>query len=518
MKSNDSGRTVGRLARLIATLLMLALMGAACGADSETASDAGSSEESETSDESFGGAADAEDSDGAFEVAASDEADEAMEEEVEAPLTPSSGANVDEGDDSGADGPLGAGGASVTPTAADLGRKLIFTAVVDVAVDDVAAASAEATSIVESLGGFLFQQNTAGGSQARSELTFKILPDDFNRALEMLGTVGELRNQSVTTDDVTERIVDLGSRIQVAELGVDRLRLALEGSASLEDYAEIERLLLDRESSLEVMRGQLRTLQDRVDLSTITLILTQDRVENAINVNISTYREADGGVACPGREGQNTVEADSTITICFDVINFGDQTLTDIRLTDTVLGIDENTELISVFGTLDELAPGQSALVAYEITPERNLRLRTKVVAIPTDGVSPEQTGPSVTSEADYNLQTFEAESDPGFGDGFSVAVSILKGIWIGLTWFLGFILPLLILLPLVWLAWFAWKAMMRRRPDRPEPLPLSQPNSQPTPDSSQQQATPSVDPAGNPLAGPAGSPLVDPDEGLPEA
>lgn len=396
--------------------------------------------------------------------------DDAMVDE-EAPQTPDAPASEDGADPSGA---LGSGGAAVTPTAADLGRKLIFTARVEVGVDDVAAASAEATSIIEDMGGFLFGQNTVGGSQPSSELTFKVLPDDFNRALDALGTVGELRNQSVSTDDVTERIVDLESRIEVAELGVERLRNSLETTTDLDDFAQVERLLLERESDLEVMRGQLRTLQDRVDLATITLTVTQDRVENQVLLFISAYEGHDGGQSCPGQEGPR-VEAGSQATICFDVVNDGDQTLTDIALTDTVLGLDSDGDgadgdrggLIEVFGTIDELAPGQSALVAFEVSPERTQRLRTRVVAVPTDGVGNDAAGPAVSSQVGFDLRTFEPEGDPGFGDGFSVAVDFLGAIWVAIKVVIGFLIPMLILLPFIWLAWRGWKEFRSRRPPR---------------------------------------------------
>ena len=462
-----------RLLVMVAALLLVA----ACSSDdaetSDTATDAASFEQAEDSqggesDDLAGDGVAAADS-AADDTAASDGDDEAAMEEGDA--VADGGADVEaprpaaESDEN----PLGAGGTRVTPTAADLGRKLIFTAFVTVGVDDVAAASAEATSIIEGMGGFLFGQETTGGPEASSQLTFKVLPEDFNRALEQLGSVGELRNQTVTTDDVTERIVDLESRIQVAELGVARLRAALEAAPSLEDYAEIERLLLDRESDLEVMRGQLRTLEDRVDLATITLLLTQDRVDNAIELRISTYDGHDGGASCPGQD-QNSIEAGTKITVCFDVINQGDQTLTDITLTDTVLEIDAETELIGVFGSLDELAPGQSALVAKEIEPERDLRLRTRVTAIPTDGVSAEQAGPSVSTQVGYEIRTFEPDRPPGFGDGFSTAVSILSGLWTALIVVIGFLIPLLILVPLLVLAWLGVRALLRRRPTKPTP------------------------------------------------
>jgi hypothetical protein len=221
-----------------------------------------------------------------------------------------------------------------------------------------------------------------------------------------------------------------------------------------------------------------------VDLATITLVLTQDRVENGIIVDISAYRDHDIGLSCPGQR-IGSVEANSAVTLCFEVTNVGDQTLTNIVLTDSVLEIDAETDLLEVFGDLEELAPGQSALVAWEITPERSLRLRTRVTAIPTDGVSNAQAGPSVSTQAEYDLSTFEPEKDPGFGDGFSAAVSILKGLWVALRVTVGFLLPLLILTPLLWLAWRGFSTWRRRRPPKAPKMaatPWTGPGSPPPP------------------------------------
>ncbi len=493
-------------ARLATIVAVLALLIAACGSDDDSATESEASSADFATEEDAGQAG-GDGSRGGIDAGVAEGGGEAIEDSAAPPTTVAAAqdeaADEESAGDSDGEGPLGAGGVQVTPTAADLGRKLIFTANLSVEVDDVAAASAEATSIIEDLGGFLFGQNTVGGSQPSSELIFKVLPDDFNEALARLGAVGELRNQSVSTDDVTERIVDLESRIEVAELGVARLRTALEGAPTLEDYAEIERLLLQRESDLEVMRGQLRTLEDRVDLATITLLLTQDRVENAIDVRISAYESHDDGQSCPGQEGRS-FEAGSDVTVCFDIVNIGDQTLTDIVLTDTVLDIDGDTELIEVFGSLEELAPGQAVLAAYEFQPERSLRLRTRVVAVPTDGVSPEPAGPSVSTQADFDLRTFQPDRDPGFGDGFGVAVDILRGLWVGLTVAIGFLIPLLVLLPLVWLAWTGWRAYRRRRPPKPTPPTYG-------PGGGQSPPPPPSPPARSPADGPDG-PQVEPE------
>ncbi len=383
--------------------------------------------------------------------------EEAMEEE--AMEDSDDGANRQ----SVADG-LGAGGATgadLTPS--DLGRDIIFTAEIGVEVDDVAASGAAATDIIADLGGFVFGQSTVGGAEPRSVITFKVAPNRFSEALEALGTIGELRNQSITTDDVTERVVDLTSRIEVAELGVERLRTAMENAPDLEQFAELEGLLLARESDLEVMRGQLRTIRDRVDLATITLTLSQDRIDNSVRLAVTVYGGHDDGVGCPGNSENVNVPEGDAVTLCFEVTNTGDQTLRDLTITDTVLEIGGNDDLLAVFGSLDELAPGQSAMLALEIAPDRASQPRLRVTGIPTDGVSDEAVGPAVSTAAAFQIRVFEAETDPGFRDGFDAAWDLLKGIWVTLTVLVGFLVPLLIFVPIAWILWKATLPARRR-------------------------------------------------------
>ncbi len=95
-------------------------------------------------------------------------------------------------------------------TPADLGRDIIYRATIEVQADDVAAANREAVAIVQGLGGIVFSQATRTEPRPRTEITFKVLPADFSTALERLAGVGKLIDQEITSDDVTEIIVDHG--------------------------------------------------------------------------------------------------------------------------------------------------------------------------------------------------------------------------------------------------------------------------------------------------------------------
>ena len=396
---------------------------------------------------------------------------------------------------SAADNDTGSGGGTPPPlNTQQLGREIIFTATINVGVDDVAVAGTQATDIITDIGGFVFGQNTVGGAEPRSTITFKVRPEDFSEALSRLGGIGELRNQTVTTDDVTERVVDLNSRIEVAELGVNRLREAMENTTTLTDFAELEGLLLSRESDLEVMRGQLRTLRDRIDLATITLTLEQDRVVNSIDLFFTVYEGHDDGLSCPGR-GANEVlfEPGDEITLCFESRNSGDQPLSNIAITETVLGLD-NDDLFTVFGETEALQPGQTVIQGYELTAERDRPLRVSVTATPTDGVSDEPAGPAVRAQGTPALRVNEDAVDPGFGDGFDAATSLLKQLWIIIRVLVGFIIPLLILLPIFWILWIAVRRLGRWSQARNTPAP---PPANATPSSTGPESAPAPVPAG---------------------
>ena len=219
-------------------------------------------------------------------------------------------------------------------------------------------------------------------------------------------------------------------------------------------------------------------------------------MRNSLEVNFTVYESHDEGASCPGDPAnERFFEPQDKLTLCFETVNTGDQALTNVALAETVLGIESADDLITVFGDADSLLPGQSLIQAYEITAERDQALRLSVTATPTDGTSSAAVGPTVRTNSTPVVRIDEDAVDPGFGDGFGAAVSLLAGLWQLVRVVAGFIVPMLIFVPFIWAAVVLLKRLRRRRAEAnaqarvkaqpPAPVPpTSTPGHKPAADS----------------------------------
>lgn len=382
-----------------------------------------------------------------------------------------------EGDDgSGTDAEI----AVIAADPAALGRMIVYTATIQVEVEDVLTAAAEAQAAVAGLGGILFGQETTTGDDPRSVLTIKVPPADFQTALERLSGVGELISQSVFADDVTDRVVDLESRITTAETSVERLRGFLEDATDLEAVAVLEQELLKRETELELLRGQLRTLEDQVALATIVLILTEPVPPTpmpAVELIQTGYVGHDAGDGCPGAEELRVDEAEE-ITICFEVTNTGDTALIDVEVRDPGLDADEDDMTVVLGDPESPLVPGERMIFAYEMDADPRLDWtdpRVQATAVDDDG---DPIRIEVDVEGERLALTIDADDSlPGFLDGLSAAWSaLLKALGV-VVLFAGAAIPFLWVPVLIAAA--LWYTRRRQRGSAPTP-PDAEPSDGP--------------------------------------
>ena len=175
------------------------------------------------------------------------------------------------GGESATSGP--ASGVDPATAAASLNRDMIFTAQMVVTVPNLDRAVTRAQRIVQSSGGLVFDEQTSRAEDPRTILTLKVPPPAFDQVREDLAELGDLESTDKQSADVTSQVVDLDSRIATSEASVDRLRALIIRAESIDDIAILESQLLERETTLEALRGERRSIGDQVALATITVTL-----------------------------------------------------------------------------------------------------------------------------------------------------------------------------------------------------------------------------------------------------
>ena len=363
-----------------------------------------------------------------------------------------------------------------------IGRQIIFTAEIEIRVEDVLAATTTANEAIAEVGGFLYGQTTVAGSRPRTVLTYKVYPEDFDRAMRALEGLGEVEHQSIRTDDVTERVVDLESRITTAELSVERVRTLISNAADVKGIVELEQQLLERETLLEQLKGRLRTLQNQVSLATITVIITIQRPEiPEADIDMVAWLGEDETDACPGFS-HLTMEANDEAVLCIEVRNTGDDVLTDVDIDVPTfrLRIDD---LIVRSGNLSEVEPGGSVVAVAEIKAEDGFvhRINTSwgrdvevvATAVPAASLLPHNEEAELEVRDYVYLEASVEDPLPGFSDSFSSGWSKLTTLGSVLLIILGTVLPFL---PFVALA--AWVILRRFRRRNTEPTHADEPST----------------------------------------
>jgi hypothetical protein len=153
-------------------------------------------------------------------------------------------------------------------------RSVIYTGTMSVKVDDVNQKAAEAISIVTGVSGVVgADRRTLDADRSFASLTLRVPADSFNATLDRLAKLGTEENRAITTEDVTEALIDIDARLATQRASVERVRALLARANTVGEVVSIEGELTRREAELASLEQRKDKLSGLVSLSTITLTL-----------------------------------------------------------------------------------------------------------------------------------------------------------------------------------------------------------------------------------------------------
>jgi hypothetical protein len=164
---------------------------------------------------------------------------------------------------------------TVGPTA---NRKLVRNATAEFEVGSFDESVQKITAFAAEEKGYV--STTSSEKQAngklRGEIVVKVLPDNLDRFLGKLRGIGELKNQALTTEDVTKAYFDTESRLKNSRRMEQRLIEILKTkSKDVADLLEVEKELGRVREEIETMQGELKFMDSQVAFATVTITLAE---------------------------------------------------------------------------------------------------------------------------------------------------------------------------------------------------------------------------------------------------
>jgi hypothetical protein len=131
-------------------------------------------------------------------------------------------------------------------------------------VTDVAATVSRAAGVVTSRGGFVAGSTETGtAGDARAGVDYRIPADAWESTLAELRGLATVREQSISTEEVTGQVLDLGARIANLRATESALQAIMARATKIADVLEVQKQLTETRGQIEELTAQKAGLQDR---------------------------------------------------------------------------------------------------------------------------------------------------------------------------------------------------------------------------------------------------------------
>ena len=157
-------------------------------------------------------------------------------------------------------------------------RKIVYTADVDLVVEDFGTAEKSLVRLIEANQGYVAKASERGAPGQRRFGTWKVrLPvARYSTFVAAVVALGELVRKDEDAQDVTEEYYDLDARIKNKKVEEARLLKHLEESTGkLEQILAVERELSRVREEVERQEGRLRLLQNLTAFTTVSVTLNE---------------------------------------------------------------------------------------------------------------------------------------------------------------------------------------------------------------------------------------------------
>lgn len=171
-------------------------------------------------------------------------------------------------------------------------RKVIKNDQLSLLVKDPAQSMKDITALAEQLGGFVVSSNlyqtTYGPNNLyvpQAQIVIRVPADKLTDATDQIkkGAV-EVQSENLSGQDVTDQYVDLQSRLTADQAAADQLTKIMQDATKSEDVLATFEQLRQIQSDIEVLKGQIKYIDQSTDTSEINVTLIAEQSAQPIEV------------------------------------------------------------------------------------------------------------------------------------------------------------------------------------------------------------------------------------------
>jgi hypothetical protein len=141
---------------------------------------------------------------------------------------------------------------------------------ITIQVTDAKTTSDQAARLAASFGGYVASSSFEDDSSSVS-MILRVPENNFSVAMRNLSAMGIIKDQSISSNDVTEQYVDLQAQLESYKTEDNALLRILNESGSVRDALDTENAIQNAQAQINSLEGQLLVVQRLVTFATINI-------------------------------------------------------------------------------------------------------------------------------------------------------------------------------------------------------------------------------------------------------
>ncbi|MGD1318384.1 DUF4349 domain-containing protein [Chryseobacterium sp. 2R14A] len=164
-----------------------------------------------------------------------------------------------------------------------IAKKIIKNGEIEIQVGDIKKAQNQTSEIVKKNNAYIQTERfTNTDVDERSFLTIRVPHRNFDALVNSFSNgIGSVLSKNISSDDVTEEYTDVSIKLNNKKIYLEKYRDMLRSAKTTKDMLEIQENIRELEDEIDIAEGRLRFIDDRVNYSTLNLVLYKEKARSS---------------------------------------------------------------------------------------------------------------------------------------------------------------------------------------------------------------------------------------------